>query len=88
MNTTKKPHRISQDVREQILKRIRDEGIPVTKAAEEHGVSTQTIYAWLTKGTSSHPSWVEVTKLKKENKILLEMVGELTIKLSQSQKKN
>jgi len=31
---------------------------------------------------------MEVAKLKKENKKLFEMVGELTIKLSQSQKKN
>ena len=88
MTTTKKGFRIAPDVREQILKRIKDEGVPVAQAAKEHGVSEPTIYAWLTKGASSHPSWVEVAKLKKDNTMLLAMVGELTVKLSLSQKKN
>lgn len=66
MSTSKKPYRISKEVREQIIRRIRDEGVPVTAAAEEHGVSTQAIYYWLTKGASGNPSWREVAKLKKE----------------------
>ena len=84
---TKKLHRISKEVKDQILRRIKEEGISVTQAAEEHGVSTQSIYAWLTKGVSRNPSWLEVARLK-ENKALLELVGEITLKLSASQKKN
>lgn len=57
-------------------------------AAKDHGISEATIYGWLTKGTSSHPSWVEFAKLKKDNQMLLGMVGALTVKLSLSQKKN
>ncbi len=86
--TTKKTYRISKEVKDQILKRIKDEGVSVTQAAEEHGISTATIYAWLTKGVSKNPSWLEVAKLKKENKALLELVGEITMKLSATQKKN
>lgn len=88
MNKTKRGYRISNEVREQILKRVKDEGVPVTQAAEEHGVSTYTIYKWLTKGASGHPSWSEVTKLKKENRALVELLGELTVKLSTAQKKS
>lgn len=88
MSTTKKIYRIAPEVKEQILKRIKDEGVPVSQAAKDHGVSEATIYTWLTKGASSHPSWVEVAKLKKDNQMLLAMVGELTVKLSLSQKKN
>ena len=88
MATTKKTYRISKDVKEQILKRVRDEGIPVSQAAKEHGISDATIYTWLTKGASGNPSWSEVAKLKKENKALLELVGEVTMKLSTAQKKN
>ena len=87
MTITKK-HRIAKDVKEQIIKRIKDDGVSVTQAAEEHGVSTQTIYAWLTKGVSNAPSWLEIAKLKKENRGLLELVGEITMKLSAAQKKN
>lgn len=85
---TAKNYRIAKDVKDQILKRIKDEGVSVSRAAEEHGISTHTIYRWLTKGASANPSWSEVTKLKKENKALLELLGEVTMKLSVSQKKN
>lgn len=88
MTTTKKVYRIAPDVKEQILKRIKDESIPVSQAAKDHGVSEATIYTWLTKGASSHPSWTEIAKLKKNNQMLLAMVGGLTMKLSLSQKKN
>ncbi len=88
MGTTKTIHRIAGDVKEQILKRIKDEGVSVSQAAEEHGISTQAIYGWLTKRTIGNPSWQELTKLKKENHDLLAIVGELTVKLSQSQKKS
>jgi len=88
MNTPKIGHRVSREVREQILKRIKEEGIPAQQASEEHGVSTKTIYSWLTKGTSKNPSWMEVAKLKKQNQELLALVGEITMKLSQAQKKS
>jgi len=88
MATTKKQYRISKDIKEQILKRVREEGIPVSQAAKEHGISDATIYSWLTKGASGNPSWTEVAKLKKENRMLLELVGEITVKLSAAQKKS
>ena len=87
MSTTKQGHRVANEVREQILKRIKDDGIPVSQLSEEHGVSTKTIYGWLAKGLTKQPTWQEVAKLKKQNQELLALVGELTIKLSQSQKK-
>lgn len=84
--TTK--HRVSKDVKDQILRRIKEEGVSVSKAAEEHGVSTKSIYQWLTKGASGNPTWHEVARLKKDNKALLELVGEITMKLSHAQKKS
>ena len=84
----KKNYRIAPDVREQILTRIKEEGSSVSQAAKDHGVSEATIYGWLGKGAQSAPSWIEFAKLKRENKALLELVGEITLKLSESQKKN
>lgn len=86
--TTLKKYRISKEVKDEVIKRIKDGGISVSRAAEEHGISTHTIYRWLTAGASVNPSWSEVAKLKKENKALLELLGEVTMKLSVSQKKN
>ncbi len=39
MGIMKKQYRIAPDVKEQILKRIKDEGVPVAQAAKDHGIS-------------------------------------------------
>jgi transposase-like protein len=88
MSTTKQNHHISSEVKEQVLKRIKEEGVSVSQVSEEHGISTNTIYSWLSRGVTQNASWQEITKLRKENRELLAIVGELTVKLSQSQKKN
>ena len=83
----KKQFKVSTEIKEQILKRIKDDGVSVSQAAEEHGIHTSTIYAWLSHSVKAQPSLKEHLKLQKEKKDLLALVGELTIKLSQSQKK-
>ena len=84
----KKSHRIAPDIREQILKRVKEEGVSVSLAAKDHGISEAAIYNWLGKGADHTPSWIEFVKLKRENKALLELVGTITLKLSESQKKS
>lgn len=81
-------YRIAPEVKEQILKRVKEEGLPVKEVAKEHGISDQTVYDWLAKGASGAPSWAEFARLQKQNRELFEVVGELTVKLSQAQKKN
>ena len=84
----KKKYRIAPEVREQILKRIKEEGVSVAVAAKDAGLHETTIYGWLGKGAESAPSWSEFAKLRRENKALLELVGQVTLQLSESQKKN
>jgi transposase-like protein len=83
-----KKHRIAPEVKEQIIKRIKHDGVSVVEAAKEHGISENTIYAWIAKKADGQPSLSELLKVKKENKQLLELVGEMTLKLSEAQKKN
>jgi transposase-like protein len=78
----KKSFKVSQETKDQILKRIKEEGLPVAKVAEEHGVSTAAIYNWLSRTIKAQPGWREYSSLQKQNKELLALVGELTIKLS------
>ncbi|MEK7172918.1 MAG: transposase [Patescibacteria group bacterium] len=87
MSNSKHNYRISSEVKEQVLKRIKEEGVSVTKASEEHGISTHTIYRWLTGTVANNPTIKEFNKVRKQNQELLALVGELTIKLSQTQKK-
>src|SRR5919198_6133532 len=78
----KKRYKVAAEVRQELLNRIRNEGLSVAQAAKDAGVSETTVYGWLGKGADSVPSVLEFAKLKRENKELLELVGELTLKLS------
>jgi transposase-like protein len=84
----KKKYRVAPEVREQILKRVKEEGVSVEAAAKDAGIHHTTIYGWLGKGATAAPSWSEYAKLRRENKALLELVGQVTLQLSESQKKN
>ena len=70
------------------MNRIKNDGVSVIDAAKEHGISENTIYGWIAKKVDGNPSLSEIVKLKKENRQLLELVGEITLKLSETQKKN
>ena len=76
------------DVKEQILNRIKNDGISVKQAAEEHALHEGTIYNWLSKGISDQPSALDYAKLKRENQALKEMLGEVTLELKRTQKNN
>jgi transposase-like protein len=82
----KKAFRIAPEIKEQIIGRIKNDGVSVATAAKEHGVSTVTIYSWL--GTTARGvSIIEHNKLKKENMLLKALIGELTLKLSSGEKR-
>lgn len=83
----KKRYKIAPEVRQQILGRIKNDGLTVANASKEHGISEVTIYNWIAKSVEASPSILEVARLRKENKALLELVGEMTLKLSETQKK-
>jgi len=78
---------VSREVKEQILKRIKEEGVPVTQAAQEHGLKSRTIYQWISRGVTASPSILEIAKLKRENQALKELLGELTLEMSLVKKK-
>ena len=83
----KKGYKVAPEIRQQFIDRIKNEGLSVSQAAKEAGVHETTVYGWLGKGADSVPSVLELARLKRENKELLELVGEITLKLSESQKK-
>lgn len=47
----------------------------MAKVAEEHGISPNTIYSWLGKTIKAQPSRKKFSKLEKQNKELLALVG-------------
>jgi len=84
----KKNHQIPADVKQEILDKIKNQGLSVIKASDEYGVSTKTIYKWMSKLITAPPTIREIVKLKKENQTLLEIIGKLTVQLSVLGKKD
>ena len=82
-----KKFRIAPEVKAQIINRIKNEGVSVAQAAKDAGVSDASVYTWLGKKVEGSPTALEVAKLRRENNMLLQLVGEITLKLSESQKK-
>jgi transposase-like protein len=84
----KKQHRTPPEVKADIIRRIKEEGITVAQAAKDHGLHETTIYGWIGAGAQGAPSWSEFAKLQKQNRELLALVGEITLQLSATKKKN
>ena len=82
-----KKHNIAPEVKEQIINRIKNEGVSVVQAAKDHGVAEGTIYTWIAKKVKGQPTLSENIKLKREITQLYTLVGEMTLKLSETQKK-
>lgn len=72
-------HFIPKDVKEQILNRIKNEGALVADLARDHGISETTIYGWLKKGSTPSVNFLEYARLKRENQLLLQLVGRLNL---------
>ena len=82
-----KRHKIAPELKEQIINRIKNDGVTVVQAAKDHGISEGTIYTWLSRKVEGQPTLAEIVRLKRENAQLLQLVGEMTLKLSDTQKK-
>ena len=74
---------VPADVKEYILKRVKESGKPVKEIAKEHGIPKSRIYTWLKNetGGSSEP---QLLRLQKENQLLKQLVAELPLKIRES----
>ena len=79
---------IPKEVKEQILTRIKNEGITVAQAAREAGISDNTVYGWLAKSVNGKTHDGEVARLKRELQGAYELIGKLTRELEGYKKKN
>jgi len=84
---SKKGYRISKEIKDEIITKIKHEGLSVTDAGTQYGVNTKTIYSWLGTKARGTVSVLGHNKLKKENELLKQIIGDLTIKMSMDAKK-
>lgn len=78
---------ISKEIKEQVVGRIRNDGITAAQAAREAGLSSNTVYGWLSKGVEREPGILENNRLKRENQFLMMLLGKLTMEKEQRGKK-
>jgi len=76
---------IPKDVKEYVLKRVKEGGKSVAEIAREHGIGKTAIYKWLKEETGGSDPLVY--KLQKENQLLKQLVAELSLKIRESEKR-
>ena len=77
---------IPKEIRDQILSRVKSEGISAAQAAKEAGVNPKTVYGWLTKECKSEPNILEINRLNREIEGLYQLIGRLTSELSKQKR--
>jgi transposase-like protein len=82
-----KKNRVAPEIKEQIISRIKNDGVTVVQAAKDHGIPESTISTWIARKVEGQPTLGEIIKIKKENDQLKLLLGEITLKLSETQKK-
>jgi transposase-like protein len=82
-------HFIAKEIKEQVLSRIKNEGITAAQAARDAGISADTVYGWIAKSANGvNNEALENTRLKRELQGVYELLGKLTTELAQFKKKN
>ena len=78
--------RIPKEIRDEVLAKARA-GERVVILAEQYGISTKTIYGWLSKDSGEDVvSVLKYNKLKRENQELKRLLGEVTLEMSLGKK--
>ncbi len=70
-------------VKAEIMRKIRDEGMRVTEAADKYGLSSKTIYTWLRMGVvdGNRNLILENNRLRKELEIAYRVLGRATAEM-------
>lgn len=77
---------IPQEQKDEILSAIKG-GLSVADAATQYSVSNKAIYRWLGRQTdNTGTSALEVSRLKRENQDLKEIIGALTLEKRRGEK--
>lgn len=77
--------RVPKEIKDEILKKIKEEGLSVKDLSKQYGIHHQTIYSWLS-GNTGQMSVLEANRLKRDNRLLTTIIGKLNMALSKQKK--
>ena len=83
----KQGFRIALEIKNEIINKLKHEGLSVMDAAKQYGISDKTIYNWLGTTAKGSVSLIEFNRIKKENDQLKQLIGDITLKLSAQEKR-
>ena len=69
----------NQEVKDRIIDKLKNKGLSVNQVSTEFGISRNTIYGWLGKKTVGDPSILEISRLRKEDNELKQIIGGLSL---------
>ncbi len=70
-----------KEIKDQIISRIKNDGVTVSQAAKDAGISDKTVYNWLKGGVVKEPTVLENIRLKKELDNVYLLLGKLTAQI-------
>ena len=82
----KQGFRIAKEIKDEIINKLKHDGLSVMDAAKQYGISDKTIYNWLGTKAKGSVSLLEFNRIKKENDQLKQLIGDITLKLSAQEK--
>jgi transposase len=79
---------ITNELKQEIINKVRNEGLSVRDASTDYGVSTKSIYRWIRDGVSGSDQnlVLENNRLKKENEQLYSLLGRATAEMKRPKK--
>lgn len=77
--------KVPTQTKEEILAKIKA-GAAVSEAAEQYGISPKTIYTWLRNQVRPEISFIQYSRLKRENEELKRIIGLITLELERGKK--
>lgn len=83
----KQGFKIAKEIKDEIINKLKHDGLSVNEAATQYGISNRTIYAWLGTKAKGTVSLLEFNRIKKENDQLKQLIGDITLKLSSQEKR-
>lgn len=83
----KQGYKVAKEIKDEIINKLKYEGLSVMDVANQYGISDKTIYNWLGTKAKGSVSLIEYNKVKKENDQLKQLIGDITLKLSAQEKR-
>lgn len=76
-----------KELKEEIISKIKTEGITAVEAAKRYGIDVNNIYRWVSSGVGGGRNNIfEMNRLKKENRELKQIIGEIMFERERGKK--